>query len=154
MKIHKIASLIFLILCISACTDRFDDLYASSSVARQRLLSHTKDSIDLSELSGIDTEGICIIGYVSDLRFLPIVSGIQLTEKEIYSPPGDQYINLLFWNKREWRQVLFNSSELQISHDIVKTMTYYNYCRKGEKINLIRTPFRGSTFTTIVTIEG
>lgn len=153
MKLFWKWSKIGLLLLAIGCTDRFDEVYGSSSALRQQILLQDKSSVEMLELVDIDAEGVCIIEYVGNPKYLPIVLGVQLTTREIYFPPGDQYVTLLFWNKVEWRQVVFKSSELQISSSLRDAMTHKNYCRKGKRITLFKTPFQKSTFTTIVTIE-
>ena len=154
MKIFQIWLKICLLLFVAGCSDSFSLAYKENSTLRQRILSEAGPSVDMKNLINIDVEGVCIIEYVIDPKHLPIISGVQLTQKEVYIPPGDQYIGLIFWNQREWRQVVFKSSELQISYSMREAMTIYNYCKKGRRVTLFKTPFRQSTFTTIVTIEG
>jgi hypothetical protein len=154
MKTFQIWLKIYLLFFVTGCSDNFPAAYRENSTLRQSILSETGPSADIEKLINMDIEGVCIIEYVVDPKHLPTISGVQLTQKEVYIPPGDQYINLIFWNQREWRQVVFKSSELQIAYSLQETMSVYNYCKKGKRINLFKTPFQQSTFTTIVAIEG
>ena len=143
-----------IVLSVSACSDRFEEDYRSSTELRQRILSESKSTLDFKNLIVSGADGVCLIPYTVDPKYLPIVSGVQLTDQQVYFPAGDQYLTLVFWNKNNWQQAVFKSSELQFDSSITSTTTYYDYCVYATGLTIQRKTHGKFTFLNLIAIEG